>query len=86
MINSSFVPFGGVCGWLADLTLSAKQWPQAPSSVASYYVAEPDLHRALAAIRTHAQVTKNAELVPRRALSKREVQRLGLTRGQVIAA
>jgi hypothetical protein len=85
-LTNSFVPFGGVYGWLADLTVSAKQWPRSPSNIASFYVAEPELRRALAAIRIHAEVTSTAELVPRRALSRREVQRLGLTRGQVIAA
>jgi hypothetical protein len=84
MSNKAFVPFGGVHGWLADLTVPAKK--RAVSSIQSYYAAEPDEWRALAAIRIHADISNDAELVPRRALSVREVQSLGLKRGQVRAA
>ncbi len=81
MSNKSFVPFGGVYGWLADVTVPAKQRPRLASCIMSYYIAEPDERRALAAIRTHADVANDAPLAPRRALSMREVQYLGLKRG-----
>jgi hypothetical protein len=86
MSNKEFVPFGGVYGWLADLTVPANQRSRAASSIQSYYVAEPDERRALAAIRIHAEVANDAPLLPRRALSMREVQHLGLKPGQVLAA
>jgi len=73
------VPFGGVYGWLGDLT-SQKAEHQ------SYYVAEPAMHRAMTAIRAHAGVSKDAIVTLRRALSKQEVTRLGLKPGQVKAA
>jgi hypothetical protein len=86
MSNKTSVPFGGVYGWLADLTVPAKQRPRLASCIMSYYVAEPDERRALAAIRIHADVSNEAPLAPRRALSMREVQHLGLKPGQVLAA
>ena len=51
------VPFGGVYGWLGDLT-SQKAEHQ------SYYVAEPAMHRAMTAIRAHA--SKDAIVTLRR--------------------
>ena len=47
MSNKEFVPFGGIHGWLADLTVPAKQRSRAASAIQSYYVAEPDERRAL---------------------------------------
>ena len=49
-------------------------------------VAEPDEGRAMNAIRIHADVGKDAELTVVRSLSRKEVERLGLKRGQVKAA
>ncbi len=86
MSNKTSVPFGGVYGWLADLTLPAKQRLRTGPSTQSYYVAEPDERRALAAIRIHAEVSNEVPLAPRRALSMREVHHLGLKPGQVLAA
>ena len=74
----SKVPFGGVYGWLGDLTIHAGHQ--------SYYVAEPAMHRAMTAIRAHAGVNKDAIVTLRRALSKQEVTTLGLKPGQVKAA
>ena len=82
MTDKTFVPFGGVCGWLADL--ANPQRAKCPTT--GYYVAEPDPGRAMAAIRAHAGVKKDAILTPRRALSKREIMKLGLKNGQVQAA
>ena len=86
MSNKSSVPFGGIHGWLADLTVPAKQRSRAASAIQSYYVAEPDERRALAAIRIHADVANDVPLAPRRALSRQEVQYLHLKPGQVLAA
>jgi hypothetical protein len=86
MSNKTSVPFGGVCGWLADLTVPAKQRSRSGCGIQSYYVAEPDERRALAAIRIHAEVSNEVPLASRRALSMREVQHLGLKPGQVVAA
>jgi len=89
MIKKSVVPFGGVHGWLADLVVPSKaksgfSRPKLGSD--AYYVAEPDERRAMNAIRAHANVGKDAELTPRRSLSRREVTRLGLKPGQVRVA
>jgi hypothetical protein len=84
MSNKSFVPFGGVHGWLADVTVPARK--RTASVVNSYYVAYADERRALAAIRKHADVENDDDLASRRALSIREVQRLGMKPGQVIQA
>ena len=84
MLVKTSVPFGGVHGWLADLTVPAKN--RTLSSVNSYYVAEADEWRALAAIRIHTGVDDDAALASRRALSMREVQRLGMKPGQVLTA
>lgn len=79
MIDKAFVPFGGVCGWLADLTDTHK--PNHPTS--SYYVAEPAVHRAMTAIRAHAKVKEDAIVTLRRALSKAEIMGLKLKPGEV---
>jgi len=84
MSNKTFVPFGGVYGWLVDLAVPTKK-RDAPS-VTSYYVAEADERRALAAIRIHAGLGSDADLAARRALSMRELQRLAMKPGQVISA
>jgi hypothetical protein len=88
----SLVPFGGAYGWVGDLTVS-RRVGQAKSNfvktalvIESYYVAEPDEGRAMNAIRIHADVGKDAELTVVRSLSRKEVERLGLKRGQVKAA
>ena len=92
MISKSFVPFGGVHGWLADLTISRRVGAAKAGFVKtafvteSYYVAEPNERRAMTAIRAHADAGKEAELTARRSLSRREVDGLGLKPGQVRAA
>jgi hypothetical protein len=89
MVSKQFVPFGGVHGWVADMTVSRKMGNAKSGLVKSavvtesYYVAEPDERRALIAIRSHAQVGKDATLTPRRSLSRNEITRLGLKPGQV---
>jgi hypothetical protein len=61
MISKSFLPFGGVHGWLADLTVSRRVgaakagFVKKVFVVESYYVAEPDERRAMTAIRAHAE-------------------------------
>ena len=84
MTDKASVPFGGVQGWLADLTIPQIQKGERPTK--SYYVAEPAMHRAMTAIRAHAGVNKDAIVTLRRALSKQEVTTLGLKPGQVKAA
>jgi hypothetical protein len=89
MISKEFVPFGGIGGWVADLTLPNKtaRGKSKPAHVTqSYYAAEPDERRAMAAIRDYAKAGRDAVLVPRHALSRREVVRLGMRLGQVKAA
>jgi hypothetical protein len=81
MTGKAFVPFGGVCGWLADLTIPQYQKAEHPTK--SYYVAEPDMHRAMTAIRAHAKVKDDAIVTLRRALSKGEVAGLKLKPGEV---
>ena len=77
MTDKAYVPFGGVQGWLADLTIQAQQ----PTK--SYYVAEPEIHRAMAAIRAHAKVKEGAIVTLRRALSRGEITGLKLKPGEV---
>lgn len=79
------VPFGGVCGWLADVTLPERIHRKTGIGrrTQSYFSAEPERHRALAAIRSHANVGADANIVFRRALSRREVNRLKLRSGEV---
>ena len=77
MTDKASVPFGGVQGWLADLTIQARQ------ATKSYYVAEPEMHRAMAAIRVHAKVKEDAIVTLRRALSKGEITALKLKPGEV---
>ncbi len=92
MIRKEFVPFGGVYGWLADLTVSRRvgaakaKFVKTVFVIESYYVAEPDERRAMAAIRAHAEAGKDADLRMRRSLSRKEIGGLGLTPGQVKAA
>jgi hypothetical protein len=92
MISKSFVPFGGVHGWLADLTVSRRVgaakagFVKTVFVIESYYVAEPDERRAMTAIRAHAEAGKEAALTARRSLSRREIDGLGLKPGQVKAA
>jgi hypothetical protein len=81
MPDKAFVPFGGVCGWLADLTIPEFQKPEHPTK--SYYVAEPVMHRAMLAIRAHAKAKEDAIVTLRRALSKGEIARLKLKPGEV---
>lgn len=92
MISKSFVPFGGVHGWLADLTVSRRVgaakagFVKTVFVVESYYVAEPDERRAMTAIRAHAEAGKEASLIARRSLSRNEIGSLGLKPGQVRSA
>lgn len=89
MVSKQFVPFGGVHGWLADMTTSKKMgnatsgYVKSAIVTESYYVAEPDERRALTAIRLHANAGKGAVLTSRRSLSRNEITRLGLKPGQV---
>jgi hypothetical protein len=86
------VPFGGTYGWQADLTVSRKVtaartgFVRSELVVESYYVAEPSQGRAMQAIRAHAAADKDASLIARRCLSRKEIERLGLKPGQVKAA
>jgi hypothetical protein len=84
MSHKTFVPFGGIHGWIADFTVPGSK--RTASLVRSYFVAEPEEWRALAAVRIHAGVKNDADLASRRALSMREVQRLGMKPGQVMSA
>lgn len=92
MVSKYFIPFGGVHGWLADVTSSKKTGSAGSGYVKSglvtesYYVAEPDEWRALNAIRSHARAGKDATLATRRSLSRNEITRLGLKPGQVMMA
>ena len=89
MISKEFVPFGGIRGWLADLTVPNKAGSRksTPTRVPeSYYAAEPDERCAMAAIRDYAKAGRDAILVPRQALSRREIVRLGMKSGDVKAA
>ena len=79
MTDKASVPFGGVCGWLADLTNTQK----AEHPTSSFYVAEPEMHRAMMAIRAHAKVKEDAIVTLRRALSKGEIIGLKLKPGEV---
>ena len=85
MIVKEHVPFGGVQGWIADLTLPKGGRAQSKAS-SSYYSAEPNERLAMAAIRAFAGLSKDAILIPRRALSRRDLATLGMTPGQVKAA
>jgi hypothetical protein len=86
------VPFGGAYGWLADLTVSRRVaaartgFVRSELVVESYYVAEPNQGRAMRAVRAHAAADKDASLIARRSLSRKEIERLGLKPGQVKAA
>jgi hypothetical protein len=75
------VPFGGVCGWLADLAIHPSQ--KSGRQTQSYYVAEPAMHRAMTAIRVHAKAKEDAIVTMRRALSKGEIAGLKLKPGEV---
>jgi hypothetical protein len=91
MVSKQHVPFGGVYGWLADLTVTRKTavakggYSKSTLTTESYYVSEPDERRALLAIRAHAAAGKDATLTTRRSLSRNEIARLGLKPGQVKA-
>lgn len=85
MVSKDFVPFGGVHGWVVDLTVSSKsghanEWKLA---TASYYVAEPNGRRALVAMQAQVAPSANATLTLRRPLSRREIVGLRLKPGQV---
>jgi hypothetical protein len=81
MTDKASVPFGGDCGWLADLTIHHAQ--RAEPLTKSYYVAEPAMHRAMSAIRAHAKAKEDAIVTLRRALSKGEIAGLKLKPGEV---
>lgn len=85
MIIRESVPFGGVCGWLADVTLPDKFHRKTGIGrrTQSYFSAEPERYRALAAVRSHANAGAGASIVLRRALSRREVALLKLRSGEV---
>ncbi len=86
------LPFGGAYGWLADLTVARKvstakaTFSKTATVIESYYVAEPNQGAAMRAVRVHAGAGKDAELVLKRTLSRKEVAGLGLRPGQVKAA
>ncbi len=90
MISKQLVPFGGVFGWLADLTVSRKtgssQYVRSSVVTESYVVAEPEQRRGMNAIRAFAKVDQNAPITARRSLSRNEIGMLGLKPGQVRAA
>ena len=81
MIDKASVPFGGVYGWLGDLTTPLVQ--QGERATNSYYVAESSMHRAMTAIRAHAKAKEDAIVNLRRALSKGEIIALKLKPGEV---
>jgi hypothetical protein len=81
MTDKASVPFGGVQGWLAELTVPHPEKGE-PRSY-SYYVAEPSVPRAMSAIRAHAKVKEDAVVTLRRALSKGEIVALKLKPGEV---
>ena len=49
----------------------------------SYYVAEPSMHRAMSAIRAHANAKEDVIVTLRRAISKGEIVALKLKPGEV---
>jgi hypothetical protein len=81
MTDKASVPFGGVQGWLAELTVPHPEKGEQP--IRSYYVAEPSVARAMSAIRAHAKVKEDVIVTLRRALSKGEIIGLKLKPGQV---
>ncbi len=81
MIDKASVPFGGVHGWLAELTVPHARKGEQPTQ--SYYVAEPAMHRAMAAVRAHAKLKEDTIVTLRRALSKGEIVGLKLKPGEV---
>jgi hypothetical protein len=85
-MSNNIVPFGGIYGWLAELTVAANKRSRTGFSILSYYVAEANKQRALAAIRVHAGAKDDAPLVARRALSVGELHRLGMKPGDVLCA
>ncbi len=84
MINKVAVPFGGVFGWLADLTVARRThsascgFSRTELVIESYYVAEANEGRAMRAVRVHADAGRDAPLTARRSLSRNEIDRLGL--------
>jgi hypothetical protein len=87
MISKQSVPFGGVFGWLADLTVTRKtgsiQYVRSSVVTESYFVAEPEQRRGLNAIRAFAKVDQNVPIIARRSRSRNEIGMLGLKPGQV---
>ena len=81
MTDKASIPFGGVCGWLADIAIPPSQKPGRPTL--SYYVAEPAMHRAMTAIRVHTKAKEDAIVTLRRALSRGEIAGLKLKPGEV---
>ena len=81
MTDKVAIPFGGICGWLGELTTPQVQ--QGERATHSYYVAEPSMHRAMSAIRAHAKAKEDAIVTLRRALSKGEIVALKLKPGGV---
>jgi hypothetical protein len=81
MTDKASVPFGGVCGWLGELTTPQAQ--KGERATHSYYVAESSMHRAMSAIRAHAKAKEDAIVTLRRALSKGEIVALKLKPGGV---
>ena len=81
MTDKASVPFGGVQGWLADLSIPYPEKGERPTK--SYYVAEPAMHRAMTAIRIHANAKEDAIVTLRRALSKGEITGLKMKPGEV---
>ena len=81
MTDKAPVPFGGVQGWLAELTVPHPQKGEQPTQ--SYYVAEPAMHRAMSAVRAYAKLKEDAIVTLRRALSKGEIAGFKLKPGEV---
>ena len=81
MTDKASVPFGGVQGWLAELTVPHPEKGQQP--IQSYYVAEPTMHRAVSAVRAYAKLKEDTIVTLRRALSKGEITGRTLKPGQV---
>jgi hypothetical protein len=89
MAPRALIPFGGIFGWLVDLTVARKvsaakaDFTRSALASESYYVAEQNQGRALRLIRLYAGAGRDAELTPIRSLSRKEIDQLGLKPGEV---
>ena len=80
MVSKDFVPFGGVHGWVIDLTVGRIALA---AETKSYCVVEPNEGRALAAMRAHVAAIPNASITVIRSLSRQEIAGRQLKPGQI---